>query len=237
MSAINFALSTNYKMPPVIEAIAHDLQRPEMQTRQRASIKLAEAEKWGIFKNGEEEDFPFEDAMFLLQFESYIHPRTVNSFLKMLEEYRWWENGFFYEFEPYKKVLPAMRKLRLTKPFASYFEWDFCRNTREEVNTITYRTPDYMLSCAQDYRPGLVVTSTRFGKRLWERTRFVLRHIRAKWKGYHPIIGQGLVNCHVLYNMKMWLSVFTICTANQRSMYPPNCFTPMPGCPRTNLMR
>ncbi|MBE2222377.1 MAG: hypothetical protein IAF02_12590 [Anaerolineae bacterium] len=155
MSAINLALSTNYTMPPVIEAIAHDLARPEMETKQRASIKLAEAEKWGIFKDGEAQPFPFEDAMFLLQFEAYIHPRTVNSFLSMLDEYRWWENGFFYEFEPYKKVLPLMRTLHITKPFARYFEWDFCRNTREEVNTYTYRTPDYMLSCAQDYRPGM----------------------------------------------------------------------------------
>ena len=154
MSAINLALSTNYKMPAVIEAIAHDVQRSEMETRQRASINLSEAETWGIFKDGEEQPFPYEDAMFLLQFESYIHPRTVNTFLKMLEDYRWWENGFFYEFEPYKKVLPLMRSLRITKPFARYFEWDFCRNTREEVNTYTYRTPDYMLSCAQDYRPG-----------------------------------------------------------------------------------
>jgi hypothetical protein len=29
-----------------------------------------------------------------------------------------------------------------------------CRNTREEVNLYTYRTPDYMLSTAQDYRKG-----------------------------------------------------------------------------------
>jgi hypothetical protein len=37
---------------------------------------------------------------------------------------------------------------------ARLMEKDLCRNTREEVNTYTYRTPDYMLSCAQDYRPG-----------------------------------------------------------------------------------
>jgi hypothetical protein len=34
------------------------------------------------------------------------------------------------------------------------FEKDVCRNTREEVNIYTYRTPDYMLSTAQDYRKG-----------------------------------------------------------------------------------
>jgi hypothetical protein len=31
---------------------------------------------------------------------------------------------------------------------------DIARNLREEVNLITYRTPDYQLSSAQDWRPG-----------------------------------------------------------------------------------
>jgi len=37
---------------------------------------------------------------------------------------------------------------------ARYLERDICRNTREEVNVYTYKTPDYMLSTAQDYRKG-----------------------------------------------------------------------------------
>ena len=37
---------------------------------------------------------------------------------------------------------------------ARILERDICRNTREEVNIYTYRTPDYMLSTAQDYRKG-----------------------------------------------------------------------------------
>ena len=40
------------------------------------------------------------------------------------------------------------------KTTARALVWDLCRNTREQVNITTYRTPDYMLSCAQDYRPG-----------------------------------------------------------------------------------
>jgi hypothetical protein len=37
---------------------------------------------------------------------------------------------------------------------ARWNERDITRNTREEVNLFTYRTADYMLSSAQDYRAG-----------------------------------------------------------------------------------
>ncbi|MFW5689351.1 MAG: hypothetical protein ACOC1U_07260, partial [Spirochaetota bacterium] len=47
-----------------------------------------------------------------------------------------------------------LRRAGLLRPFVRLFARDLTRNTREEVNTYTYRTPDYMLSCAQDYRAG-----------------------------------------------------------------------------------
>ena len=37
---------------------------------------------------------------------------------------------------------------------ARLLEKDISRNVRDEANIYTYRTPDYMLSTAQDYRPG-----------------------------------------------------------------------------------
>jgi hypothetical protein len=163
MSAINFALSTNYRMPPVIAAIAQDTARPEMENRQRMGIKLSEAEKWGINPNNQQfivndplstAGAPFEDGMVLLTLESYLHPRNIELTLTMFDAFNWWENDFFADFTPYRKLLTVLRKTGLVKPMARFFKWDLCRNTREEVQITTYRTPDYMLSCAQDYRPG-----------------------------------------------------------------------------------
>ena len=163
MSAINFALSTNYEMPPVLAAIAADKARPEMENKQRMGIKVSEAEKWGINPHNQQPILndplstacaPFEDGMVLLTLESYLHPRNVDLTLAMFDAFNWWENDFLADFAPYRKLLSVLRKTGLVKPMAGYFEWDLCRNTREEVNIMTYRTPDYMLSCAQDYRPG-----------------------------------------------------------------------------------
>ncbi len=148
MSAVAFALSENYTLPPVLAAIANDLDRPEMENRQRMGIRLDEIERWGL---GVED---FEDGMHLLTLEAYMHPRTAALTLRMFDAFNWWENNFFASFKSYRPLISGLRRTRTLRPLARSLEWDLCRNTREEVNVQTYRTPDYMLSCAQDYRAG-----------------------------------------------------------------------------------
>jgi len=148
MSAVAFALSPRYRMPAVLEAVACDLERPEMVNRQRMGLRLSEAERWGL---GFED---FEDGMVFLSLEAYLHPRTADLTLRMFDAFNWWENAFFAPFKRYRGLIRFMRRSGLLKPLARWLEWDLCRNTREEANLYTYRTPDYLLSSAQDYRPG-----------------------------------------------------------------------------------
>ena len=111
-------------------------------------IKLSEAERWGLgFEN-------FEDGMVYLSLEAYLHPRTAALTVRMLDAFNWWENRFFKDIARYKGLINTLRRLRLLPLLMRMVERDVCRNTREEVNLITYRTPDYMLSAAVDYRPG-----------------------------------------------------------------------------------
>ncbi|MGD2039677.1 MAG: hypothetical protein PVH11_02545 [Anaerolineae bacterium] len=148
MSAASFALSRTYRMPPVLAAIAGDLDRPEMESRQRMGIRVAEAERWGLAFDD------FEDGMVFLSLEAYVHPRTAGLTLRMFDAFNWWQNSFFAPFQPYRGLLSILRRTRTLGLLVRALEWDLCRNTREEVNVYTYRTPDYMLSCAQDYRAG-----------------------------------------------------------------------------------
>ncbi len=148
MGAACLALSRSYQPPSVMAVIANDLQRPEMLNRQRMGIHLAEAGQWGLgFDN-------FEDGMALLTLEAYVHPLTINLVMNMFDAFNWWENHFFAPFKRYRPVLSFLRITGLTRPLARWLEYDLCRNTREQVNIQTYRTPDYMLSSAQDYRKG-----------------------------------------------------------------------------------
>ena len=148
MAAVSLALSTKYSLPKVIYEIATDFERPEFINKQRMGIKLEEAESWGLDYNR------LEDGMTFLSLEAYTHPKTANLMMQMLREYNWWENKFFRPFADMKWLSTPITKLGLMPLLARIFERDLTRNTRTEVNIYTYRTPDYMLSSAQDYRKG-----------------------------------------------------------------------------------
>lgn len=160
MSAPAFTLS-GYRAPKVIEEIVtqppsvspHFLRKwGERQrggeNRQRMGIKLDEMEKWGLRPNN------FEDGMLYLTLEAYLHPLTIANTLEMFDTCNWWENSFLSDFKPYRGLLKTLNIVGGLPLLARFLERDICRNTREEVNIYTYRTPDYMLSTAQDYRKG-----------------------------------------------------------------------------------
>ena len=148
MSAVNFALSERYKIPPVFFDISNIIHSRTILNRQRMGIRIDEAERWGLgFQQ-------IEDGMIFLSLEAYTHNRMVDLFMRMMDEFNWWENGFLKPFRRYRGLLEWLRKFRLLPVLTRCLEYDVCRNTREEVNVYTYRTPDYMLSSAQDYRSG-----------------------------------------------------------------------------------
>lgn len=146
MSAVAFALS-NYTVPRVIDSIAQDTDLT-YENRQRMGIRLAEMERWGLHADN------FEDGMHALTLEAYNHPRTIANTLSMFHTCNWWENSFLSPFKPYRELLKAINAVGGLPLLARFLERDVCRNTREEVNLYTYRTADYMLSTAQDYRKG-----------------------------------------------------------------------------------
>ena len=144
MSAVAFALS-GYLVPEVIEQIANETT---LENSQRMGIKLAEMEKWGLKPDN------FEDGMLYLTLEAYLHPRTIANTICMFDTCNWWENSFLNDFKPYRGLLKLIGAVGGLPLLARAFERDVCRNTREEVNIYTFKTPDYMLSTAQDYRKG-----------------------------------------------------------------------------------
>ena len=148
MSAASFALSLRYRMPGVIYAFATDSIRSELLQRQRVGICIDQAEWWGLKPND------YENGMQLLTLEAYLHPHTARLFVKMLNRYRWWENPHFKPFRQRRRMLQLLSATGLLPMVSHHFRFDVCRNTREQANLYTYRTPDYMLSSAQDYRKG-----------------------------------------------------------------------------------
>ncbi|MCG8339253.1 MAG: hypothetical protein MJE63_32500 [Proteobacteria bacterium] len=148
MSAVTLALSKKYQLPKAIFNVANDTQNREILNKQRVAINIADAAKWGLNLGN------VDDGMILLSYQAYVHPRMINTMIKILDAFRWWENQFFPEFKALKWFMKIGRYVGLTRLVATLFERDLGRNTVEEANLYTYRTPDYMLSSAQDYKKG-----------------------------------------------------------------------------------
>ncbi len=148
MGAVSLALGNNYRLPRVIYEIANDRERALTINRQRMGIRLREAARWGLSYHD------LDSGAHFLTLEAYLHPKTVNLVLRMFDAYRWWDNQFFAPFKSYRGLIRVLRTLGLMPVLARLLEKDLCRNTREEVNLYTCRTPDYMLCSAQDYRAG-----------------------------------------------------------------------------------
>lgn len=147
-SAVALALSDAYQLPRVIYEIANDQQRNEMLNRQRVGILVSQAGWWGL------EGRQLEKGMHLLNQEAYFHPQVVNFFVKIADRFGWWENQLFQPLARRRGLLKTLRLLLLLPSFARLFEEDLSRTMLEQANLYTYRTPDYMLSSAQDYRKG-----------------------------------------------------------------------------------
>jgi hypothetical protein len=148
MATSALAISTMYKIPAVLYEIANDNSYHHMINMQRMGLKIEEIENYGLDCNR------LEDGMTFLSFEAYCHPKTINLTMEMFDEYNWWENKFFRPFAKQKGLLNFLRNTHLLPVAARIFNKDLNRNTRTEVNIYTYKTPDYMLSSAQDYKKG-----------------------------------------------------------------------------------
>ncbi|QUI23456.1 hypothetical protein HZI73_14690 [Vallitalea pronyensis] len=147
MSAVIFTLSS-YRMPEVIAKIAQNIDEPEWLSKQRVSIRLKDRKKWGLKK------CTLENAMILLSFGGYSHPYSFNHLALMLDAYNWWDNKFFLELKSFKRLIQLGKHIGLTNLVAWVMRKDMSRNSFEESNVYTFRTPDYMMSTSQAYRPS-----------------------------------------------------------------------------------
>jgi hypothetical protein len=149
MAAACLALSPRYRVPAALPAVAAEAARARCEIRQRMGIRVEEVLCHGFDLRRT------EDRMALLSMEAYTHPRTIRGFVDLLDAFGWWRNEFFRPFRRARPLLSALRPLGLLPAVARAFEWDLTRNLRPEVDVVTYRDPDFMLSSAQDWRPGM----------------------------------------------------------------------------------
>ena len=142
MSGVSLAVS-DYRPPGVIRTAGK--QHPdEFLNRQRMGIHFDDAAEHGLtFEDN-------ESGIFWWGMGAYVHWRIVNLTFNMIEDYNLWENSFLAPFEYFRPVWEM--------GMAPAVCWSLNDLTGgpvlSQVNTYNWRTPDYMLACAQSQRPG-----------------------------------------------------------------------------------
>jgi len=146
MSAMGLAAAAHegYRPPgPVIRVGQEDPE--EFLGFERHGIPLDKIADYGISRK------KLDDAPTLWGMGAHTQPRVVDLFLRAADRYHLWDHPFLEEAGPAAQNLPrdgSVGRLRL------HWEVESDRTLLGEVNKVTYRTPDYMLSTAQSYRPG-----------------------------------------------------------------------------------
>lgn len=139
LGAVPLATS-GYRCPPVISAIAADLDGPRLM-RERHSLNIEDAPAHGLSYTD------MEDGYLYWSIQDYTHPAIID----LAQQTRRTFGVMLYEdYQPRYDQLAAWAE---TDPHVQAEPSIDC-HAMTEVHIQTYRTPHYMLSCAQDYRPG-----------------------------------------------------------------------------------
>ncbi|MBD3253516.1 MAG: hypothetical protein GF383_00405 [Candidatus Lokiarchaeota archaeon] len=125
---------------------------------ERNGIPLDMLEKYGVSKKD------LDEVNYIWSMAAFSLPEVIDLFVKACDKWNLWELPFFdFLDEQQRQFLPRDGTLgQITKKI----NIDFNRTYLGEVNMITYRTPDYMLSSAQDYRPG----GMGYQQHIWQAT-------------------------------------------------------------------
>jgi hypothetical protein len=140
LGAIPLATSS-YRCPPILEKIAADLDAP-LLFLERHSVNVEDAPKFGV-----DFDNP-EDLMLFWSTQDYTHPLILERMDRMMERLH-----ISFDQHLYHRRWERLRQEQVQK-FGRVVDPNVDAHVMSEVHIQTYRTPNYLLSCAQDYRPG-----------------------------------------------------------------------------------
>ncbi|NLD74532.1 MAG: hypothetical protein GX649_17665 [Chloroflexi bacterium] len=155
MTAVSMATSPRYRVPEIIESLAQDLPE-EMENRERQAFRLEDAAALGI-----RPDDP-ETALFLWAAGMHQHQTAVEATTRLADAFH--SHRWDVVMRPYSDALQGT--YREMDRLCPGHDGDVGRSVLSEVSKYTYRTPDYMLSCAQDHRKG----KPGYQQHIWQAT-------------------------------------------------------------------
>lgn len=131
--------SSEYRLPPAIEAVVRRTPS-QVLIRERHSLNVGDAPRYGLRYDS------MEDILLFWSVQAFMDPRVIGTSMRVTRELG---VGLDTPYEPYLERFERERRDR-----GQVLDTDVDRHSLTEVNIQTFRTPDYLLSCAQDYRAG-----------------------------------------------------------------------------------
>jgi len=156
MGAVALATSRKYEVPPVIQALALD-NPDEYLNYERHSFNIEDAPGFGL------DIANVTDAPLFWGMGAFTRPEVINLTIQTADEWDLWHYPDFKDLKDIAKILQSINGLpvatRLLDPDPNGIYMG-------EINKVTYRTPDFMLSSAQDFRPG----EKGYQQHIWQAT-------------------------------------------------------------------
>ena len=150
MGAIALATGS-YRCPEVIQKISTDYGNI-VRNRERQSISLDDAAKYGLSYDNE------LDCHLYWSIQNYAYPKILALSQQISKKYRVRQD------ESYEKYVKAYKDQ--VQRYGKIVNADLDHKALTTVDFETYRTPDYMLSCAQNYHAG----RGGFQQHIWQAT-------------------------------------------------------------------
>ena len=142
-AATALATSPKYWPPAILEDIAEDA-REYNEHKERDSIDIAEGADFGL---GYES---YEDVMFWWGAGGYAASQVITGTFQMVDDFDLWD-GFLWKDIAFMKFLVGSPLLEIV---TGAFDEISRGAALEAISTYTFRTPEYQLSGAQDFKPG-----------------------------------------------------------------------------------
>ncbi len=133
-----------YRPPDAVIALGRSFDIPEFLNKERHGIPIEKAPSYGLNYNDPESIVTFWGM------GAYSQREVLNTTLKTADDKNLWNHPFFKDAVGARALIKAGDLSAMIKN--TPIESD--RTLLGEVNKVSFRTPDYMLSSALDYRPG-----------------------------------------------------------------------------------
>lgn len=142
----NFKYIKNYQVPEVLRSIGYDQEDVNIY-KASTGVNLSEYKEENLLGQA--------DHQIMMQFasEAFTNPEVIHNTIQYVDKTGMFTNEFLHDFKLIN--LGFLKTFKLTPLVSKILDPIYNGTAIQRANTYMYRTPDYAMSTAQAYHPGM----------------------------------------------------------------------------------